>query len=149
MRGVGEDLLDGADIAVDEVLIDLHPDELGIEKFALFELYLAALDGEDLGFQRFRGSHIVPAGEVHEHHVALYAAVDGAELRAVHIEGLEAGELRGRHVPRLHLHVALHAVRVDDLTDLDEFGRLGPGGLTLGKDTHGGDLLAFDIFFSV
>ena len=60
VRGVGEDILDGSDIAVDEVLIHLHPDELGIEKFALFELHLAALDGEDLGFQRHCGGWRAP-----------------------------------------------------------------------------------------
>ena len=55
-------------------------------------------------------------------------------------------ELRGRHVPRLHLHIALHAVRVDDLTDLDIFrarARLRRG-LRVHSGAHAGRALRND-----
>ena len=58
----------------------------------------------------------------------MHALAQRTKRRAVHIERLERAQALGADVPGLHLDLAAHAMRVDDLTDLDVFGRLSRRG---------------------
>ena len=118
-RITGQYVTDAADYAVNAQIEHLEAQNILNEYEILGQLYVLAVKVEHLVSHRLGGLDRVNSLDVHEHNILVNLRLfDGHRRFFVQIERVKVTQHLRAVAPALHLQVAAHAVRADDLAGL-------------------------------
>ena len=118
-RITGQHITDAADYAVNAQIEHLEAQNILNEHEILGQLYVLAVKVEHLVAHRLGGFDRVNSLDMHKHNILVHLRLfDGHRRFFVQIERVKVTQHLRAVAPALHLQVAAHAVRADDLAGL-------------------------------